>query len=135
MRMESVSEAEKERRKKLIFDGMSPRAKKHVAKIGFENWDPFQEPKDPIDIRRDKTNRTTQMLVREFLQTRKFEDYSNKYGQGVLDICLGIMNDDDRYIGMFEFSCWYGELLAAEKPDRPGKQGAHDDAPNPKGVK
>ncbi len=116
--MEPISDDEKEKRKKMIFESMSERTKKHVTKIGYENWDPFQDPKDPIDIRRDQTNRTTQMLVREFLQTRKFEDYSNKYGQGVLDICLGIMNDDDLYIGMFEFSCWYGELLKREKNDK-----------------
>lgn len=119
--METISEQEKEARKKMIFDGMSARAKKHVEKIGYENWDPFQEPNDPIDIRRDKTNRTTQMLVREFLQTCKFENYSNKYGQGVLDLCLGIMNDDDRYIGMFEFSCWYGELLKKESTEQDRK--------------
>jgi len=116
--MESISEKEREDRKRMIFESMSERSRKHVSKIGYENWDPFQEPKDPIDIRRDKTNRTTQMLVREFLQTRKFENYSNQYGQGVLDICLGIMNDDDRYVGMFEFSCWYGELLTNEKADK-----------------
>jgi hypothetical protein len=97
---------------------MSPRRQKHILKKGYEKWDPFQEPKDPIDIRKDKTKRTSQMLVREFLQTREEGEYSNAYGRGVLDMCIGIVNDDDRYKGMFEFSCWYQDLL---------KKGGHED--------
>lgn len=103
-----------EEKKKAIFDSMSPRRQKHILKKGYEKWDPFQEPKDPIDIRTDKTKRTSQMLVREFLQTRKEGEYNNSYGRGVLDMCIGIVNDDDRYRGMFEFSCWYQDLLRKE---------------------
>lgn len=98
-------------RKKAIFDSMSPRRQKHIIKIGYEKWDPFEEPKDPIDIRRDKTNRTTQQLVREFLQHCGHDNYSNAYGRGVLEMALGIVNDDDRFIGMYEFAAWYQEQL------------------------
>jgi len=72
------------------------------------------EPKDPIDIRKDPTKRTTQQLVREFLQSRTEEKYSNAYGKGVLEIALGLINNDDRFIAMYEFSCWYRELLKKE---------------------
>ena len=62
-----LSDGEK---KKAIFDTMSSRRQKHILnKVGYDNWNPFEEPKDPIDIRKDKTNRTSQMLVREFLRT------------------------------------------------------------------
>ena len=113
-KMKKISPEEEENRKKAIFESMSPRRQKHILKKGYENWDPFQEPKDPIDIRKDKTKRTTQSLVREFLQTKSFEEYSNAYGRGVFDICLGIINNDDRYKGMYEFSIWYRELLNRE---------------------
>ena len=112
--MSEFSRKEAEERKKAIFESMSPRHQKHILKKGYDLWDPFQEPKDPIDIRKDKTKRTTQTLVREFLQTRSAEEYSNQYGNGVLEICLGIINDEDRYRGMFEFSCWYRDLLKRE---------------------
>jgi len=104
-------------RKKAIFDSMSPRRQKHISKKGYDKWDPFELPKDPIDIRKDKTKRTSQMLVREFLQSRSSGEYSNEYGRGVLDFCLGIINDDERYVGMFEFACWYIELLKKEEHD------------------
>ena len=106
--------SEKAKRKRAIFDAMSSRRRNHILKKGYERWDPFQEPKDPIDIRRDKSKRTTQMLVREFLQQKDSETYSPAYGRGVLEICLGIVNNEDRFIGMYEFSCWYRELLIRE---------------------
>jgi hypothetical protein len=112
--MKKISSEEEEIRKKAIFESMSPRRQKHILKKGYENWEPFQEPKDPIDIRKDKTKRTTQSLVREFLQTKSFEEYSNAYGRGVFELCLGLINNDDRYRGMFEFSVWYQELLKRE---------------------
>ena len=101
-------------RKKAIFDSMSQRRREHIVKMGYEKWDPFEEPKDPIDIRRDKTKRTTQQLVREFLQKCGRENYSNAYGRGVLEMALGIVNEDDRFIGMLEFASWYQELLDIE---------------------
>jgi hypothetical protein len=112
-----ISPEEVEERKKAIFDALSPRRQKHLLKKGYDNWDPFEEPKDPIDLRKDKTNRTTQALVREFLQSRADTDYSNAYGQGVLDLCLGIINDDERFKAMYDFSCWYRDLLKREGKD------------------
>lgn len=112
--MSEMSSRESDDRKKAIFDAMSPRRQKHILKKGYDKWDPFQEPKDPIDIRRDKTKRTTQMLVREFLQSRSSEGYTNAYGRGVLEMALGIVNDDDRFIGMYEFARWHQKLLKRE---------------------
>ena len=55
-------------KKRAILDSMSPRRKKFILeKIGFEKWDPFEEPKDPIDIRRDKTKRTSKSLFQKFM--------------------------------------------------------------------
>jgi hypothetical protein len=112
--MTKISPKEEEKRKRAIFESMSPKRQKHILKKGYEKWNPFLEPKDPIDIRKDKTKRTTQQLVREFLQTKSSEDYSNAYGGGVFEMCLGIVNDDDKYKGMLEFSIWYQELLKRE---------------------
>lgn len=120
--MNKLSREEVDLRKKAVFDSMSSRRQNHILeKVGYDKWDPFQEPKDPIDIRRDQSKRTTQMLVREFLQSRTFEGYSNSYGSGVLELCLGIINDDERYRGMFEFSCWYRDLLEKEKAEKAEK--------------
>ncbi len=106
---------EAEERKKAVFDNMSSRRQKHILnKVGYEKWEPFQEPKDPIDIRKDKSKRTTQMLVREFLQSRDSEGYSNAYSRGVLEMALGIINEEERFIGMYEFAAWYRDMLKRE---------------------
>jgi hypothetical protein len=112
--MSEFSPDQAERRKKMVFDGMSSRRQQHILKKGYDKWDPFQEPKDPIDIRKDKTKRTTQTLVREFLQTRPGEAENNAYNRGVLEMALGIVNNEDRFRGMFEFARWYHDLLKKE---------------------
>lgn len=101
-------------RKKAIFDSMSPRRQQHILKRGYERWDPFVEPKDPIDIRKDSTQRTTQQLVREFLVSRPEQTYGNAYARGVLEIALGMVNEEERFLGMYEFSIWYRDLLVRE---------------------
>ena len=105
---------EAESRKKAVFDSMSPRRQKHILKKGFEKWDPFQVPKDPIDIRTDKTKRTTQQLVREFLQKRSGEAENNSYNRGVLEMAMGLVNEEDRFRGMYDFALWHRDLLKRE---------------------
>jgi hypothetical protein len=109
-----ASSKEMDLRKKAIFEEMSKRRQDYILKRGYDKWNPFEEPKDPIDIRRDKSNRTTKMLVREFLQQKQEEKYSNAYGRGVLEMALGIINSDERFVGMYEFACWHFELLKRE---------------------
>ncbi len=115
--MSKVSREEAERRKRAIYETLSARRKKYIERIGYEKWDPFEEPKDPIDIRRDTTKRTTQQLVREFLQSRPPDaPYSNAYGQAVMEMAIGIVNDDERYQAMLEFAAWYMALLKQVNP-------------------
>lgn len=110
----TVSREEAEERKRVIYDSLGARNRRYIDRIGYEQWDPFEEPKDPIEIRRDPTKRTSQQLVREFLQSCPMEGYSNTYGRGVLDMCMGIINNDERYIGMLDFAHWYNDLLQRE---------------------
>ena len=112
---------EEEANKRFIYEKMSPRRRKFIDRVGYDNWDPFITPKDPIDIRKDPTNRTTQELVRMFLRSRGPEKASTAYNGGVLELALGIMNGQDRFLGMFEFSVWYNDLLKREGiEDEPG---------------
>lgn len=115
--MDNFSNKEIEDKKKAIFDAMGKRGQKQILKKGYEDWDPFQEPKDPIDIRKDKTKRTTKVLLREFLSTVDHEEYSNAFAQGALEMCMGVVNEDEKIRGMFEFAVWYEDLLKKEGYD------------------
>ncbi|MCF8028967.1 MAG: hypothetical protein K9K81_11425 [Desulfobacteraceae bacterium] len=110
----NLSDEQKGGLKKAIFDGMSQRRQKHILKKGYEQWDPFEEPKDPLDIRMDRTRRTMNDLIREFTQSLDSADHGYDYRKGALEICLGIINEDERYLGMFDFACWYRDLLDRE---------------------
>lgn len=103
-----------ETQKRGIYETMSARGKKYVDKIGYDKWDPFQEPKEPLDIRTDVTKRTTQQLVRRFLQECAPEGAGNAYSQGVLECALGIVSKDEKIRGVFEFCIWYEQLLRRE---------------------
>ncbi len=106
---------EQEQMKREIYEKMNPRRRKFVDRIGYENWDPFQKPNDPLDIRLDVSKRTTQQLVREFLQVAaKKGHYSNDYGRGALECALGVVNKDDKYMGVMDFCLWYHDLLQKE---------------------
>jgi hypothetical protein len=106
--------AQRQQLKQAIFDGMSPRRQKHIVKKGFDRWDPFLEPKDPIDIRRDVSRRTTKQLVREYLQGLDQQSYSNIQGQAAMEMAIGIINDDERILSMYRFAVWYSKLLDKE---------------------
>ena len=112
---------EEEKRKKTIFDSMSPRGQRRILAKGYDSWDPFELPRDPIDLRVDKNRYTAAMLTKEFLATRESEKYSPAYAQGVWDICVGIISDSDRYMGMYEFSCWYRDFRG-ENPGDPAEE-------------
>ena len=103
---------EEEEQKRAIYEGLSARQKKYVDKQGYDIWDPFQKPNDPMDIRQDPTKRTTQELMRDFLQSRHFTGkYSTAFASGAWELALGVINKQDRFLGMFEFSIWYNEQL------------------------
>ncbi|MBI9086574.1 MAG: hypothetical protein JEZ11_23455 [Desulfobacterales bacterium] len=115
--MDNFTPEEIAERKKAIYDTMGKRSKRQIDKIGYENWDPTQTPKDPIEIRKDTTKRTTQELIREFLQEASHEDYSNAFAEGAFEMCLGIINSEEKIRGMYEFANWYTELLKREGHD------------------
>ncbi len=112
--MSDFTPEEAAQRKKAVFDSMSPRYQKRINKRGYDKWDPFQLPKDPIDIRRDRTQRTTQTLIREFLTSCPADNYDNSYARGALDLALGIVNNEPHAKGMYDFACWYQDLLKKE---------------------
>ena len=55
---------EQEQLKREIYERMNPRRRKFIDRIGYDEWDPFQKPNDPMDIRVDPSKRTTQQLFR-----------------------------------------------------------------------
>ena len=108
---------EDEEKKRAIFEGMSARRKEKILKMGYENWDPFVKPRDPIDLRADKTKRAAAELARAFLSNRFAEKRDRDYEQGVWEISVGLINESERYRGMYEFSIWYKDFLEGSRAE------------------
>ncbi len=102
---------DKEELKRAIYNKLSPRRRKFVDRIGYENWDPFQEPKHPIEIRRDITNHTSRELIEAFLRESGKENISLAYEGGLYEMCMGLFKADEKYKAMFDFALWYYEKL------------------------
>lgn len=112
---ERVFSAEEEEQKRLFYDRMSPRRRRFVDRIGFENWDPFEAPKEPMDIRTDVSQRTVQELVREFLHSVDQEMRGGEYARGATECALGIVAGQEKFRGILDFCVWYHALLQKEK--------------------
>ena len=94
---------EQEKLKREIYERMNPRRRKFIDRIGYDEWDPFQKPNDPMDIRVDPSKRTTQQLFRGFMHSLGERTEGNDFNKGALDCALGIVNRDERYLGIYEF--------------------------------
>ena len=110
---------EEEALKRELYEKIPARRRKFIDRIGYDNWDPFQKPNDPMELRTDVTKRTTQQLIREFLQSRpqtpdRKNGTDNASAPGALACALGIVNRDDKYLGAYDFAVWYHELLKKE---------------------
>lgn len=115
--MSELSE-DKASQKRQIYESLSGRARKYVDKIGYDTWDPFQQPNDPFDLRRFTTDRTARAMAMGFLQQRQDEHYSNNYARAVLDMCMGLVDKDERFTAMYEFCCWYRNQTQAHEAVR-----------------
>ncbi len=105
---------EEEEKKKAIFDAMSPRGQKHVLKRGYDEWDPFMKPKEPLayKLRQEAKGERVSLdsgheLYERYFAEHRIPDYSPEYVKGVLEISQGLFREQDRYQGMYDFSCWY----------------------------
>ncbi len=105
---------EQAKAKKAMYEQMSPRRRKFIDRIGYDIWDPFQEPKQPLDIRKERTQRTLQDLMRDFFRENDSSDKDPAWRQGACDCALGIIKKDGRFQGIFDFCLWYNSLLEKE---------------------
>ena len=73
---------EQEQLKREIYERMNPRRRKFIDRIGYDEWDPFQKPNDPMDIRVDPSKRTTQQLFRGFMHSLGERTEGNDFNKG-----------------------------------------------------
>ncbi len=106
---------EYERRKRAIFEQMSPRGQKRILRLGYENWDPFQEPKDPREQIQSNTAVQAAMILAKFYQTAGQDERLKSHHKELLDLCRGLLRQDPRALALSAFCCWFERMRS---PDR-----------------
>lgn len=109
--MDNLTPEQIEEQKRIMYEGLSPRRRKFVDKIGYENWDPFQLPHDPMDIRLDRTGHTAQQLYSMFIRSlpkRPGPDYTST----IAEFTVVMVQNSERMRPIFDFCQWYATLLA-----------------------
>lgn len=100
---------ESEKRKRAIFDSMSKRGQERVLRVGYENWDPFQEPKDPREKIRSSIALQADAIMRDFYATSSNSEDARAFHFELLELCQGFLREDLRARVILDFCSWYKE--------------------------
>ncbi|MEW6442152.1 MAG: hypothetical protein AB1640_14540 [bacterium] len=108
--------SEEEKKKKAIFESMSPKRQKRILEKGYEQWDPFRMPKEPPFFSEEDRRARRQIadLVDRFLDhaARRIlkAPPSPAYIQSVRDIAFGLARGEERYQAMYDYSVWFAAI-------------------------
>ncbi|NLI80532.1 MAG: hypothetical protein GX443_02435 [Deltaproteobacteria bacterium] len=102
-------EREREIRKRAIFDGMTQKGRERILRIGYDNWDPFLEPKDPRDRLFSSDSMRANALLRDFYSAQGMEEESVVTHKEMFDFCTGLLKGEARALFLFRFCRWLGE--------------------------
>ncbi|MES9995844.1 hypothetical protein [Desulfovibrio aminophilus] len=108
--MGTMTPEQLDEQKKLMYEKLAPRRRKFVDKIGYENWDPFQKPFDPIDIRRDVTGHTPQELYSAFIRSRP-KPPTPDYASTIAEFTVVMIHNSERMRPIYDFCLWYSTML------------------------
>jgi len=107
---ENLSDEEIAERKRFMYDKMSPRRRKFVDRMGYENWDPFAAPFDPIDIRTDRSGLTSHQLTQRFI-TDSGKMINQEYIDAINEFNVSLVMNFEKVRPIFEYCLWYAEHL------------------------
>ncbi|MGC9194232.1 MAG: hypothetical protein ACP5IL_02120 [Syntrophobacteraceae bacterium] len=97
---------EYEVRKKAVFDGMGKRGQERILRIGYENWDPFEVPKDPRERIFSSASLKASALVREYFATAGIPGESVAVHKELFDLCRGFLQAESRAETIVDFCAW-----------------------------
>ncbi len=108
--------SEEERKKRELFESMSPRRQQRILKKGYDKWEPFLPPKEPPFFNPEERARVRNAALRleEFLLRKSEEEgrdgrLDSAYVQGAREICFGLNRGEERFRGMLDFCLWLKE--------------------------
>jgi hypothetical protein len=107
---EDLSPQEVEERKRYMYEKMSKRRRKFVDRMGYENWDPFAAPFDPIDIRTDKTGRTAHQLTADYMSSIG-KQANQEYIDAINEFNVMLVMNFEKVRPLYDYCLWYKDEL------------------------
>ena len=101
---------EYEMRKKAIFDAMSKRGQERILRMGYENWEPFQEPKDPRERIFSSASVKARELVKAFYTAHPGLERSVIMEKELFELCRGALKDEVRAKTVLAFCNWFKDI-------------------------
>ena len=118
--------SEGEARKRAIYESLSPRRRAFIDRIGYDQWNPFQEPKNPLELRGDAAKQAARQLTGEFLRSQP-QEFSSAFAQGALECASGILSNDEKHLGAYGFCMWYHRNSGLQDGDS-NRKGTDDES-------
>ncbi|MCU0586969.1 MAG: hypothetical protein MUF52_02330 [Syntrophobacteraceae bacterium] len=106
---ERQDKEEYEIRKKAIFDSMAQRGRERILRIGYENWDPFQQPKDPRERIFSPISQQSMAMVDEFYRAAGLSKESVSLHKELFELCRGLLMEESRARAIFDLCLWLKE--------------------------
>ncbi len=110
IKYDTLSPEEIEERKSYMYSKMSPRRRKFVDRVGYEKWDPFAAPFDPIDIRADQSGMTSDHLTQLFIKETG-RNSNQEYLDAVSEFNVMLVMNFEKVRPVYEYCLWYAEHL------------------------
>ncbi|MBC17232.1 conserved protein of unknown function [Pseudodesulfovibrio profundus] len=107
---EDLSAEEVEARKLYMYEKMSKRRRKFVDRVGYEKWDPFAAPFDPIDIRQDASGLTSDQLTHLFVK-ESGQNKNQEYIDAVNEFNVMLVMNFEKVRPIYDYCLWYAEHL------------------------
>ena len=107
------SREEAEQKKKAIFESMGKRGKERILRIGYENWSPFADPKDPREQIRGSIALKADEIMRSFYASGGAAEEARAFHFELLELAAGFLRGDLRARTIVEFCHWYKEKVKA----------------------
>ena len=88
---------------------MAKRGQERILKIGYENWDPFEEPKDPRERIFSSASLKAGALVQEYYKAAGEKQESVAVHKELFDLCRGLLQGESRAKTIVDFCAWLEE--------------------------
>jgi hypothetical protein len=93
---------------------MSKKGQERILRMGYEKWDPFQEPKDPRERIFSSASMQATAWLRDFYASSEQNAESVAVHKELFELGTGLIRGEARAKALFSFCVWLVENRKAD---------------------